>query len=680
MDLKLGTSIHNRFDIRVIRDGKVVQEAYAENIVLDRMYTRICAFSTYFDYIHFGTGTGTQSASRTTLFTPTSYKSAAVVETIYAFPISKVTKKIKLMPEEFVGSSFTEVGISESTSNINTHALIKDSEGVQISITKTALDVIEIYATVYVELQNNVEQGLYWTGPASSNSILKYLVGSSALSTSSKVNTFQTYGVLPDNLTGTSVACTLQGNVASKTVKWPVTRFSIEVGNSEITRIGVSSMFTADVSKNYNGMSYQGVSVGTGDGVTVKFPIDKKYISNLVVKVDGVETADYTTSTIAYSKILNKYKITDIGGNITLFGDNPKYGIKAYSHGASYMIEMGGDEVYKVLRTIPQTVGLPGYYLDYRACTKGLVVCNIGEHIPGYYDYWQYRNELYRYNFETNEYTLLFRPINTFERYGYYAISVSTEGTFALGFYGSIFKMIKINSDNTTVDIPISGTPNGSNGSSVWVSDDTVGIYNGRVYSFYKFNGTSFVYVSQIGTSSDTFCCNAYKGSIMLYSSATRNITLFKMDLTTGAIVSTDVLKTYTAADGDFQRMVTVELDDGYVGVVLNTISSHYLYVFSGGAWDVSNLVVIYNFLGFSATGSLNSAYFDSLNDTLTIGEGNAVCTYDCNKNGYQSLVFNSAPASGAVITADYSTSYLTKTTDYVLDVGFTIQFGEGTV
>lgn len=68
---KMNVNIHNRFDIwsKNIETGEEKQLGYAENIVLDQMYTRLCARSSYFVNIHFGTGTGTLSASRTSLFT-----------------------------------------------------------------------------------------------------------------------------------------------------------------------------------------------------------------------------------------------------------------------------------------------------------------------------------------------------------------------------------------------------------------------------------------------------------------------------------------------------------------------------------------------------------------------------------------------------------------------------------
>ena len=52
MKIEMKTNIHNRFKIEVKRDNKIVQEGFAENIVLDRMYTRLMSFSSFFTRIH----------------------------------------------------------------------------------------------------------------------------------------------------------------------------------------------------------------------------------------------------------------------------------------------------------------------------------------------------------------------------------------------------------------------------------------------------------------------------------------------------------------------------------------------------------------------------------------------------------------------------------------------------
>ena len=53
MEIKQKVNIHNRFDVYV-NDEWV---GYAENIILDQMWSRLCAGNSYFSYIHFGSGT-----------------------------------------------------------------------------------------------------------------------------------------------------------------------------------------------------------------------------------------------------------------------------------------------------------------------------------------------------------------------------------------------------------------------------------------------------------------------------------------------------------------------------------------------------------------------------------------------------------------------------------------------
>jgi len=130
MKAQAKVNIHNRFDIEIrdAKTGKLKQKAYAENIVLDQMYTRLCARSAYFVNIHFGTGTGTLSASRTSLFTHLGTKTAVNDAQSKALPTSWWRQKIVLNPEEYIGSALSEVGIAygSTSTNLVTHALIKD--------------------------------------------------------------------------------------------------------------------------------------------------------------------------------------------------------------------------------------------------------------------------------------------------------------------------------------------------------------------------------------------------------------------------------------------------------------------------------------------------------------------------------------------------------------------------
>ena len=52
LNANINLSIHNRFDIvsRDIRTGEI-QKAQAENIVLDRIYSRLCNFQSHFIFL-----------------------------------------------------------------------------------------------------------------------------------------------------------------------------------------------------------------------------------------------------------------------------------------------------------------------------------------------------------------------------------------------------------------------------------------------------------------------------------------------------------------------------------------------------------------------------------------------------------------------------------------------------
>ena len=129
MKIEMKTNIHNRFKIEVKRDNKIVQEGFAENIVLDRMYTRLMSFSSFFTRIHVGSGTGILSPDRTTLFSPITYKDAIVDEIVKAYPVSSVTKKITFGTTEQVERHLLRLEFQKLQMQLlYTHALIKDAE------------------------------------------------------------------------------------------------------------------------------------------------------------------------------------------------------------------------------------------------------------------------------------------------------------------------------------------------------------------------------------------------------------------------------------------------------------------------------------------------------------------------------------------------------------------------
>lgn len=286
MKIKAGVNFHNRFDI--VKNGEWV--GYAENIILDQMYSRICNFYPYFVNIHFGTGSGTPTPDRTSLFSHLGTKTAVDEELVKALPTSKWTRKVTLNPEEYVGQTITEVGIAfgSTASNLVTHAMIKDAEGNPLSVNKTALDVIEIYSTVFVTLLES--QNLYWStsGDLSYSHLIEYLVGGSSFPTQYIRTALSPH--FPDSKI--PVGYVVSTNTATRT---------IDVSNKKVTftaRVGIDSGNIVNQIDDFSlfgvcrykpTIAYQLVDyyVGSGDGQTTSFDCIPN-ISNAVVKVDGV--------------------------------------------------------------------------------------------------------------------------------------------------------------------------------------------------------------------------------------------------------------------------------------------------------------------------------------------------------------------------------------------------------
>ena len=287
MEIKTGVSIHNRHDIfiRAAVSGDLIQQGQAENIVLDRMYTRLLAFSSYFDNIVFGKGTGEFSPARTTLFNRVGSKAAVTEQLIRAYPTSVWTKSIRLGTGEFNGHAFTEIGISDTTTNINTHALITDAEGNPLVMEeKTNLMIIDIYSTVYVELYD-VDSGLFFY----SNGLRDYLTGGSAPNNQVRLC------YLSDD-TATTLNATRTSNAGEKSVSVAV-RFNTNDFNKDVKFIdwaGLGIRCVIPRAGVFTSRDRIGVAIGTGDGVKTRFPIPNKLITNASFKIDGALNTSWT--------------------------------------------------------------------------------------------------------------------------------------------------------------------------------------------------------------------------------------------------------------------------------------------------------------------------------------------------------------------------------------------------
>jgi hypothetical protein len=290
MKIKTGVNFHNRFD--VVKNGEWV--GYAENIILDQMYGRLCSFNTYFVNIHFGTGSGSPTPERTSLFTHLGTKVAVDEEMVIAFPTSKRTRKITLMPEEYVGATITEVGIAYSTTatHLVTHAMIKDAEGNPLSITKSNLDVIEIYATVFITLVES-EYVKYVTGQ---NALLNYFMTTSAVAPDNMIMVGAASMAAPGVTIADYVAhktATRTADVVARKVTY-TTRFGITEANNirrQIKEVALAGVYRYIIPTPTHAVA--NIPVGLGDGVTSTFVVPNEGITDLKVFIDQVETTDF---------------------------------------------------------------------------------------------------------------------------------------------------------------------------------------------------------------------------------------------------------------------------------------------------------------------------------------------------------------------------------------------------
>lgn len=183
METKISSKIHNKFrvEVRNIETDIIEQEAYAENIVLDRMFPILAGASAYFINIQYGTGEGTPTADRSTLFNKLGainpITSSIVLKDPREEPSTRVST-IKIIPGQHLNETITEVGIGDSESTIVTHAMLKDSLGNPIGIGPlTDLQEVTIYATVYATMVVPSYIQMILTHGTNSNPFLMNLLG-----------------------------------------------------------------------------------------------------------------------------------------------------------------------------------------------------------------------------------------------------------------------------------------------------------------------------------------------------------------------------------------------------------------------------------------------------------------------------------------------------------------------
>lgn len=200
MNLKTGAKLHNKHHIILMdaKTGKVKKEGWAYNAILNQGFTRLIANhlknqSTTSDGARFfgfgtngfagktfiGTGTAAVNVSDTQMATYLDRKTNVYHAKEYNLSIGMAshTRKAVWSESEIQNTAITEVGlgIDNQTSGLVTRALIKDSEGNQITINKGATDILTIYSTVYMELSHLYGSNLGFVQGTMANGLLASL-------------------------------------------------------------------------------------------------------------------------------------------------------------------------------------------------------------------------------------------------------------------------------------------------------------------------------------------------------------------------------------------------------------------------------------------------------------------------------------------------------------------------
>lgn len=190
LDLTAKVSIRNKFKL-VLTDqqGNVKQEGYAENMIMQNWWNRWLTRTLFegepntinkIGYTWLGTGTGTIVDTRTNLFTHLDRQSHAYYahEENWAERWASVTFRRQWSELEIQNSEITEIGLGgDGAGELCTHALIKDSEGNEIAISKGTLDVLTVYSTVFMILGDSFcgNQYLDFVRSLNSNALFSYL-------------------------------------------------------------------------------------------------------------------------------------------------------------------------------------------------------------------------------------------------------------------------------------------------------------------------------------------------------------------------------------------------------------------------------------------------------------------------------------------------------------------------
>jgi hypothetical protein len=709
LNIQTGINIHNRFDIEV-RDSvsnRLKQEITAYNIVLTSMWSRLVNLQTYFTNIHFGTGTGTLSAARTTLFNYLGTKAAANTLLTKALPISSWRRQIVLNPEEFVGSVITEVGISfdSAVGSLVTHALLRDSEGNTISITKTATDIVTIYATVFVTFATQDSDKIKFVGMPNNNGLVNYLIGNTTFPSCSF-----TVGDSDEVLASTNkqIICYYSGanglgaspgiaianwikDVANKKLSTPVApnvRLGTTVGNGHIKEIGFGNSSTPSyifrsvlpIPGIFEGQPYSGVIVGTGDGTTREYILPSKNLndSSIIIKKDGTPTSlfskvaaasdiNYTNGALGVSDSLGADGLV-----MSLDGLILVVGCGNYSGNAGYLLFHDRVDGNWVRRAVSPTLpaGQSPVRMSSRAFSSNNLVFAVALQNSPYVAVYDWTGGVWVKRIDPS-------PLPAGGNY----CSLSLDGLILAVAYNtspyiSVYDWTGgawVKRANPTV------LPTGA-ATGCYLSDDGLIVvvchYTSPYISVYDWTGGAWVKranptVLPTATASKCFLSSNNLVLSVVYGASP---ILIVYDWVGGVWV-----KRIDPSAPPLNTYVAVSINGDSFACSRSTTPFFDVIDWTGNTWVRRNntLNILPPSTGSHLAFSGDSNMLCFVTSESTYGYLRNIFNYDVKKRQTK-IIFDTAPALGVALTADYTVNGIHKTDQFVIDLGVTIQYGEG--
>lgn len=690
MNHNVGVGVHNRFDIE-IRDcvtNELKCEAVAFNLVLDNMWASLVNNANFFVNISFGSGTGSLNPSRTSLFSQISTRAATLSESVIAYPTSRYKRFITLAPEEFVGQTIREVGIYNPTYGLVTHAMLQDAEGNPISITKTATDVITIYATVFSTFNVMNDLDLIGIGDGS-NDLIKYLAGITTSfnnitisAGSSKTPSSVLVGGLMSSALGSVSGTFSSKDIPNKKATTPVLRMGTAVGNGHITEIAYGTVARMVLPKPdiCPKVAYTDVPVGTGDGVKTKFILPSKNIDDttIVLKKNGVtltKDVDYTMKKINAVNFMN---IDTENNGYSGFSSYPCNGQK-----------MPNQEKF---------IGIGTYNLLYGPMLGGSLF---------------QKGKIYDTNFGTggsNENKFKPSPIDDLIIFGY----PSAPFYRCFDYSGNIPLLVT----DLSFDVP----PTKDMGNVAWSPDGQYLITQppNSTIKIYKREGKNFTKLPDIGATLQTYTTmygniNCIGDYVFDTCAGNNNITLevlkrnganYELCTLVGyvhnnyptSVVMNDAANTVLIPSGNTLRRMSVAgttltlMADVSLGAGIGTIdliaripNSNNVLIFHNSApyltiydWTSEG---VFTEVSKAPTGLIVSGPYSQTSlagdKTLIVGGNSITNSYDLSAITTE-ITLITPPINGAALTATYSVNGIHKTDQYVIDFQISVQYGEG--